>query len=89
VEDFTVIHSELPTEVATISLRIYDVKGRLIRYLVNNEPSGAQREVVWNGYDDEGQKARMGIYIVLLEGLNENGGSVYSAKGVVVLATKL
>lgn len=88
-EDFSVIHCELPTEVATISLRIYDVKGRLIRHLVNNEPCGVQRDVVWNGYDEEGQKARMGIYIVLLEGLNENGGSVYSAKGVVVLASKL
>jgi len=89
VEDFSVVHCELPTDVATISLRIYDVKGRLIRNLVNNEPSGARRDVVWDGYDEERQKARIGIYIVLLEGLNENGGSVYSAKGIVVLAAKL
>jgi hypothetical protein len=39
--------------------------------------------------DDDGQKARVGIYVVLVEGLNETGGSVYSAKGVVVLAAKL
>jgi hypothetical protein len=89
LEDFTVIHYELPTGVATVSLKIYDVKGRLIRYLVNNEPSGARRDVVWDGYDDERQKSRVGIYVVLLEGLNENGGSAYSAKGVVVLAAKL
>jgi hypothetical protein len=89
LEDFTVIHYDLPTDVATVSLKIYDVKGRLIRYLVNNEPSGAGRDIVWDGYDDERQKARVGIYIMLLEGLNESGGNVYSAKGVVVLAAKL
>ena len=83
------IHYELPVDVASVSVKIYDVKGRLIRCLVNNEPSGARRDVVWDGYDDERQKARMGIYVVLLEGLNERGGNIYSTKGVVVLAAKL
>jgi hypothetical protein len=89
LEDFTVIHYDVPTDVSTVSLKLYDVKGRLIRYLVNNEPSGSGRDIVWDGYDDERQKARVGIYIMLLEGLNESGGNVYSAKGVVVLAAKL
>jgi hypothetical protein len=89
LEDFTVIHCDLPTSVATVSLKIYDVKGRLIRYLVNSEPGGAGRDVVWDGYDDDRQRARVGIYILLLEGLNESGGNAYSAKGVVVLAAKL
>jgi hypothetical protein len=88
-EDFSVIHCELPTDVAVINLRIYDAKGRLIRHLANNEPSGARRDIVWDGLDNERQRARVGIYIVLVEGLNEGGGSVYSAKGVVVLAAKL
>ena len=88
-EDFSVIHYEIPVDVASVSVKIYDVKGRLIRYLVNNEPGGARRDVVWDGYDDERQKARIGMYVVLLEGLNDRGGNVYSAKGVVVLAARL
>lgn len=88
-EDFCVIRYELPVDVATVSVRIYDVRGRLIRYLVNNEPSGVRRDVVWDGYDDGRQKGRVGIYIVLVEGLNNAGGNVYSTKGVVVLAAKL
>ncbi|MBM2841983.1 MAG: hypothetical protein HW412_2511, partial [Bacteroidetes bacterium] len=88
-EDFSVIHYELPIDIAVVNLKIFDVKGRLIRYLVNSEPSGARRDVIWDGYDDERQRSRVGIYIVLVEGLNEGGGSVYSAKGVVVLAAKL
>ena len=88
-EDFSVIHYELPVEVATVNVKLFDVKGRLIRRLVNNEPSGMSREVVWDGLDEERQKARVGIYVVLVEGLNQGGGSVYAAKGVVVLAAKL
>jgi len=88
-EDFSVIHYELPVDVATVSMKIFDVRGRLIRHLVNNEPSGARRDVVWDGHDDDRQKARVGIYVVLVEGLNDRGGSVYSARAVVVLAAKL
>ncbi|MEK9139061.1 MAG: lamin tail domain-containing protein, partial [Bacteroidota bacterium] len=89
VEDFTVIHYELPTEVAMVGVKIYDVRGRRIRHLASNEHSGSIRDIVWDGLDDDGQKARVGIYVVLVEGLNETGGSVYSAKGVVVVAAKL
>jgi hypothetical protein len=89
IEDFSVIHTELPIDVATISVRLYDVKGRLIRTLISNEPSGASRDIAWDGYDDERQRARVGIYVVLLEGLNEGGGMVYTAKGVVVLGARL
>ena len=86
---FSVLHYELPVEVATVSIKLFDAKGRLIRRLVNNEPSGMSREVVWDGLDQERQRARVGIYIILVEGLNQLGGNVYSAKGVVVLAAKL
>lgn len=89
MEDFSVIHYELPTDVATVSIKLFDVKGRLIRHLVNNEPSGASNNVVWDGLDEERQKARVGPYVVLIVGLNQLGGNVYSAKGIVVLAAKL
>ncbi len=34
-------------------------------------------------------KARIGIYIVLLEAINDAGGVIETAKGAVVLAAKL
>jgi hypothetical protein len=88
-EDVTIIHFELPVEVATISVSIYDVRGRLIRRLADNEPSGSRGEIVWNGYDDEQQKARIGMYLVYLEALSVVGGVLEETKGVVVLAAKL
>jgi hypothetical protein len=88
-EDVTIIHFELPFEVATISVTIYDVRGRLVRRLADNEPTGSRGEIVWNGYDDEQQKARIGMYVVYLEALSTTGGILEETKGVVVLAAKL
>jgi hypothetical protein len=88
-EDFTVIQYELPVEAASVSLRIFDVKGRMIRHLMNNEPGGSSGSVVWDGFDNEKQKARVGIYILLLEAVNATGAEVFSTKGIVVLAAKL
>jgi hypothetical protein len=88
-EDFTIIQYEVPLTVSTIRVRIYDAIGRRIRTLANNEPSGAKGSVVWDGLDDDKQKARVGIYIVLFEAIDDQGGVVETAKGVVVVAAKL
>ena len=89
VEDFAIIRYELPLQVSVIGITIYDVKGRMIRRLANNEPSGSVGEIVWDGRDDDKQKARIGLYVVLLEAVDERGGVLETAKGVVVLAAKL
>jgi hypothetical protein len=44
---------------------------------------------VWDGRDDGGRKARIGPYVVLLEALNDPGGIISIAKGLVVLAARL
>ena len=70
-------------------MRIYDIQGRLIRTLANSEPSGSRGEIIWDGFDDNRNKARIGIYVVLLEALDASGGNVQALKGVVVVATRL
>lgn len=88
-EDFTLVSYQIPATVGLVRIRIFDVKGRLIRTLANGEPSGPQGSLVWDGMDDDRQKVRMGIYVVLLEGLDANGGTIHTAKGAVVVAVKL
>jgi hypothetical protein len=65
-EDHTIISYNLPTTTSIIRIKIFDVRGRLIRTLVNNEPSGTGGQIIWDGTNDERQKARIGIYVVLL-----------------------
>jgi hypothetical protein len=89
VEDFTIIHFETPLAIATMSIKIYDVRGRLIRRLVNSEPGRSRGDIVWDGRDEDQRKVRIGMYIVLLEALNAGGGVLETAKSVVVVAGKL
>jgi len=49
-----------------LTLRIYDVKGRLVRTLVEQEPR-VSGEIVWDGKSDKNRTARAGIYLVFLE----------------------
>jgi hypothetical protein len=88
-EDFCSISYDLPSSTSIIHLRIYDIRGRLIRTLANAEFSGAKGSVIWDGLDNGKQRARIGPYVVLIEALDSQGGTVYSAKTVVVVATRL
>lgn len=88
-EDNCVIAYSLKGNVNRIRIRIFDVKGRLVRTLVNSEPSGSSGEVVWDGFGENREKLRIGIYIILLESLNANGATIETLKKTVVLARPL
>jgi len=51
------------------SLRVYDVRGRLVRVLVDGESPAGVRHVRWNGRDASGGAASAGIYFVKLNAL--------------------
>ncbi len=88
-EDEAIITWQLPMETAHVNLKIYDARGRLIRTLLNAIDSGANCSVIWDGMNDQRQRARMGIYIVFLEALNERQGIITQATHTIVLAHKL
>ncbi len=85
----TKITIELPVLQARLTLKIFDNQGRHIRTLLNNSHSGGYREVFWDGKDQKGHIARMGIYVMLLEAINENPRFSKSVKKTVVLGRKL
>jgi hypothetical protein len=88
-EDFLSINYVLPTNSATVRLRIYDVTGRLVRLLANDEPASSSGTIIWNGLDDKGERVRIGMYIILFEALDNFGGTVRTMKDVAVVAAKL
>jgi len=50
-----------------VSLRVFDVKGRLVRTLVNGALAAGRIERVWDGMDDHGQRTASGVYFYRLE----------------------
>ena len=47
-------------------LAIYDLTGRLVRVLLDQEATGV-RSVVWDGTTADGSKAHPGVYVIRLE----------------------
>lgn len=88
-EDFLSIDYILPSNSSRIRVRIFDATGRLVRRLATDELAPANGFIIWNGLDDNGVKARIGMYIVLLEALDNFGGVVRTMKDVAVVAMKL
>ena len=58
----TTIMYSLP-QAGHLKLAIYDVRGRLVKTLIDGErPAGADQEVVWDGTDSQGSAASSGVY---------------------------
>ncbi|RIK79510.1 hypothetical protein DCC62_05510 [candidate division KSB1 bacterium] len=85
-DDFAIFNLNLPVTTASVHLKIYDLRGRLVRWLLNNRSVGSAFQVVWNGRDDEGQAVRSGVYLVFMQAISANAGTLLSAKTTVVLA---
>ena len=64
---FTTIRYELPT-AARVNLRVFDLGGRLVRVLRNQElESRGTHEALWDGRDLSGRDVGAGVYIYQLD----------------------
>lgn len=50
----------------TVRLALYDVRGRLVRELVNGDRSAGRHEVAWDGTDAAGRGCASGVYFLQL-----------------------
>jgi hypothetical protein len=88
-DDLLMIRFALPSPSGIFSLVLYDVRGRKVRCLADHEPCGPERMVAWDGRDDAGGRAPVGMYIILLEAAPADGSPVLEARAVAVLALPL
>lgn len=65
---------------AQVSLRVYDVHGRLVRTLVDDYLAAGPRVVEWDGNDDQGRPRASGTYYLRLQ-----GGGTYLSRTVNLL----
>ena len=58
----TVIMYDVPERGGHVTLRIYDVAGRLVRTLVDGPQAAGEKRVTWNGRNDHGSNVATGVY---------------------------
>src|SRR6185503_20019702 len=52
---------------ARVKLRIYDLRGALVRTLVDGDRAAGTRVETWDGRDDDGDEVTSGLYVARIE----------------------
>ncbi len=86
--DVLIINFDLVGEDNVMDVLIYDNQGRLIRQLKDNYYIGQAGFLTWDGINDEGEKAAIGTYIILVS-IKDSAGLETQFKLVTVLAGQL
>jgi hypothetical protein len=79
---------EFDTPGFTGTLSIYDSNGRLVKYVGRGILLGTSGQYSWNGINEQGEKAQLGIYIFVLDAFTLDG-KTSNIKKPFVLAGKL
>jgi hypothetical protein len=82
-EDQTGISYTIPFK-SELTLKVFDVRGRLIKTLMDKSPQ-VSGEIIWDGKDNDGNIVRVGIYILYLK---TSGSSSLSKKTTIVVAKR-
>jgi hypothetical protein len=69
------------------SVIVYDVEGRVVKQVAQNELLSANGFFTWDGTNENGNKARTGIYVVYFELYNASGEIEIIKETVVVGAS--
>lgn len=64
LDDLICIRLTLP-EPATVSLILYDLTGRVVKYLLRNKWLGTDDEVCWDSTDEKGSLVSYGRYVLM------------------------
>jgi hypothetical protein len=70
------------------TILIYDMQGRLVRRLMENELLGTSGVISWDGINDRREKANVGGYVIYME-VYDLSGKLKAYKIPVVLAAKM
>ncbi len=58
----TTIRYDVPPPGGLVTIRVYDVAGRLVRTLVDGVQTPGEKKVTWYGLDDRKVRAASGVY---------------------------
>jgi len=87
-EDFTLIQYHLPVSLGYLTVRIFDLRGRLVRELAQKMPVGQQGSLVWDGKGDNGENLPIGMYVIFAQIFDEMHQFRQELRETVVIARR-
>lgn len=87
-QDVLTISYNMNTPGYVGNITIFDVNGRIVRNLMQNELLGSSGSISWDGLNDNSEKVRIGNYIIYFEFFNLEG-LVNGIKKTCVVASKI
>lgn len=85
-EDYCAIGYKLPAAASSLTIMLFDSRGRLIKKIADALPLPAEGSVIFDGKDNSGKALPIGQYIIYLEAKGPDGSNITKEKGVVVVA---
>jgi hypothetical protein len=82
--DFTTIQYQFEKGGSLATLKVFDEMGRQIKTIATNQPVGTEGFFRWDGTHDNGQKAKVGYYLVLVEIFTTTGATQRFKESVVL-----
>jgi hypothetical protein len=76
----TVVSFDVPNPGSEVSIRVYDVNGRLVRSLVDGQKAAGYHSAPWDLTNGAGQRVAPGVYFCRME-----AGAFRDTKKVVLL----
>jgi hypothetical protein len=62
----TMLHFDIPKDV-DVKLEVFDIRGRLVKSLVDRALPAGRYDIGWDGRDSQGRKAASGVYFYRIE----------------------
>lgn len=62
-------------ENATVSIRIYSLRGQLVTTIINEDKAPGNHSITWNGKDDRGQDVPNGVYLCSMKAGDYSGSA--------------
>ena len=80
---FTTIEYDVPSD-QNVVIRIFNIRGQIVKTLVDEDKSPGYYSVVWDGTNDNGDEVSSGVYFCqMYTPKNPNGGQFVKAKKMV------
>jgi len=72
-EDLLLLHYQTENPGYLANIQVFDAQGRPVKHLSRNESLASRGLITWDGTNQEGRKARTGIYVLWIELFTSRG----------------